>query len=95
MTVMPLPTPQPEPTVPAFEGKPVHGTTVKIVGTIDLDGLVVGMDDIVSLKIEARCISIAHAVDARGDLKRVQTLKTLEAEVTPFVEGQDNGVFRG
>jgi hypothetical protein len=53
------------------------------------------MDDIVRLKVELRCINVGHGVDARGDLKRVQTLKVLEAEITPFVEGVDNGVFRG
>jgi hypothetical protein len=95
VTVMPLPAPDPAPSIPDFEGHQVHSTAVKIVGTIDLADLVVRMDDIVRLKVELRCINVGHGVDARGDLKRVQTLKVLEAEITPFVEGVDNGVFRG
>lgn len=86
-----------EPEIPTFEGKPVHSTKVKLVSStgMEIDNAVLFMDDIACMKVELRCIGIAHLVDAKGDLVRVQTLKVLDADFVPFVEGQDVGIFRG
>lgn len=77
MTVLPV-----SEDIPDFDGKAVYSAAVKIVGALDLADMVVRMDDDLCLFVKLRCVNVAHGVDARGDLKRVQTLKILDAEVT-------------
>lgn len=86
-----------DPEIPAFEGKEVRATKVKLVSSagMEIDNAVLFMDDIACMKVEMRCIGIAHVVDPQGHLVRIQTLKVLDANFVPFVEGQDVGIFRG
>lgn len=72
------------PAIPAFEGKEVHTTKVRLPSLTGLDfgNVVLATDEVVRLVIEARVTGVAHTVNERsGDLERVQTLKALDVQV--------------
>lgn len=68
-------------TVPAFEGHPVDGAIVKFTGKTpldDLDGEIIGVDDVVYAQVAFRCVGVEHKVGDNGLLQRVQTLRSVE-----------------
>lgn len=85
------------PVIPPFEGLDVHATSLKIVNSaaLDLPDVVLRVDDIIHILVEARVMSVNHIVhEASGRLVRMQTAKPLEAKLVPFAEGEDDGVIR-
>lgn len=87
-------------TIPAFEGHPVEGTVVKMSGAApldDLDGQVIGVDDVVQMISQFRCVGIHHKVDeATGNLVRVQVLRPIEMALAPIdpSDPNDTGIVR-
>ena len=72
--------------IPHYEGNPVVGTAIKMSGAIpmdDLEGAVIGIDDVVQLKAQIRCVAVRHEVNAKGDLVRIHVLR-------PFVMVPDS-----
>lgn len=83
-----------------FEGKPVEGARLKVsTATQGLDvDVVLRMDDIVRLVIEARVSGVDHKVNERtGALIRHQSIKVIAAELAPWdpANPDDNGVLHG
>lgn len=87
-------------TIPAFEGHPVEGTLVKMSGSApldDLDGTVIGVDDVVQMISQFRCTGVYHRVDDKsGNLVRVQVLKPIEMALAPIDpnDPNDTGIMR-
>lgn len=99
MTSEPTPI-RPIPPIPAFEGKPVHATTLKITSTTNLEceDQVLHHDDIIRIVVDARVTRVSHDVNEKtGELERVQTAKALDASIVPWNpdDPEDTGVFRG
>lgn len=87
------------PPIPMFEGKPVAGTSLKITSTaaLDVGDLVLKVDDIIRITVDARVSAVHHNVNERtGDLFRVQTVRPLSVEITPWnpEDPNDSGIFR-
>lgn len=85
----------PIPLFPTFEGKDVHASALKIANSavLELTDVVLAMDDIIQIVVEARVNGIDHRVhEASGSLVRVHTAKALNARLVPFNEDYDNGV---
>lgn len=85
------------PAIPDFEGAEVSGTSLKIITStvLDLPDVVLRVDDVVHLIVEARVTSVNHQVHTTsGRLIRLQTAKPFTAQIVPYVEGQDDGVLR-
>lgn len=64
--------------VPYFEGHPVAGTAIKMSGAIpmdDLEGAVIGIDDVVQLICQFLCINVTHVVNKDGELIRTHVLR--------------------
>lgn len=85
--------------IPAFEGRPVDATVVKMSGTVPVDELhdvVLSIDDIVQVRATFRVAAVGHDVDKDGNLIRVQVLKPVEAELHPFDSSDptDEGILR-
>lgn len=87
-------------TIPAFEGRPVDSTVIKVVGSASLDeleGVVLGMDDAVQMLTIYRVTGVDHVVDEKtGNLVRVQKLKAVEAALKPIdpSDPSDDGILR-
>ena len=75
-------------TVPQFEGHPVDAAVVKFTGKVpmdNLDGQVIGVDDIVQAITLFRCVGVRHEVEkSSGLLHRVQLLSPVEMLLQPF-----------
>jgi hypothetical protein len=86
--------------VPAFEGRPVDGVSVRVSGAAPLDDLnqsVLSIDDRVQLVATYTVTGVHHTVDrATGNLLRVQTIKPVEMHLLPFDETDpaDDGIIR-
>ena len=83
MSIEPIPI---RPQIPAFEGKDVATTKVRMSSTLGLDfqNTVLHTDDVVFLVVEARVTGISHQVNERsGELERVQTLKAIDVTLHP------------
>lgn len=85
-------------TVPAFEGHPVDGAIVKMTGKVpldDLDGEIIGMDDLVQTVTMFRCIGVRHEVGANGLIQRVQVLSPIEMARMAFEDQDPNDAEKG
>ena len=86
--------------IPQFEGHPVEGTVVKMSGAApldDLSGEVIGVDDVVQMISQFRCVAVHHKVDEKtGNLVRVQVLRPIEFVLNPIdpSDPNDNGILR-
>jgi hypothetical protein len=86
--------------IPAFEGHPVDATVVKVSGTAPMDDLidvVLGVDDVVQMITQYRCVGVAHAVDDKsGLLTRVHFIKPIEMTLAPIdpSDPSDDGIIR-
>src|SRR3982751_2685459 len=85
--------------IPAFEGHPVDGTSLKISGAIDGDDLnevVVSVDDVVQLRSLYKVVGIYHRVDKSGRLIRDQYLRPIEVQLVPIDPSNpdDEGIMR-
>ena len=85
--------------IPAFEGHPVDATIVKVTGTAPLDDLadvVLGVDDVVQMISQYRCVGVSHAVDDKGPLTRVHHIKPIEMALAPIdpTDPDDEGIIR-
>jgi hypothetical protein len=85
--------------IPAFEGRPVDATQVKVVGSApleDLQDVVLGVDDRVQLVAVYTVTGVHHEVDKNGNLIRIQRIKPAEMHLLPFDENDpsDDGVIR-
>lgn len=88
-------------TIPAFEGRPVDGTLVKMSGAAPmdeaLDGVVLGVDDMVQMTCMFKVVGVFHKVDDKtGSLIRVQIVRPVEMDLTPIdpKDPNDDGVIR-
>lgn len=84
-------------TIPAFEGRPVDGTMVKMSGAAPmdeaLDGQVLGMDDMVQLVSMFQVVGVHHKIDPKtGNLIRVQIIKPIEMTLKPIDPSDPNDV---
>lgn len=80
------PTPSTEPPIPLFEGKLVDGTTLKVTNAsvLDLTDVVLGVDDVIRIVVEARVVGVNHIVhEPSGKLLRVHTAKAYDARLVP------------
>lgn len=86
--------------IPPFEGHPVEATIMKMSGAAPLDELadtVIGVDDVVQMISQFRCIGIDHKVDEKtGHLIRVQLLRPIEFALMPIdpSDPNDDGIIR-
>lgn len=86
--------------IPAFEGRPVDHTVVKMSGTTPLDDLedvTLSIDDCVQMISMFRVVRVDHQVDDKtGKLIRVQTLKPIETALQPLDPNNpdDDGIIR-
>lgn len=86
--------------IPAFEGRPVDHTMVKMVGSApldDLDDVVLSIDDCVQMISMFRVVDVNFKVDEKtGLLIRVQTLKPVETALHPLdpQDPTDDGIIR-
>lgn len=86
--------------IPSFEGHPVDATAVKVKGTAPLDDLidvVLGVDDVVQMISQYRCVGVWHDVDEKsGLLIRVHALKPVEMALLPIdpTDPNDDGIIR-
>ena len=86
--------------IPAFEGHPVDATIVKVTGTAPLDDLtdvVLGVDDVVQMISQYRCVGVSHAVDEKsGLLTRVHHIRPIEMALAPLdpSDPDDDGIIR-
>lgn len=85
--------------VPAFEGHPVDGAIVKMTGKApldDLDGEVIGVDDLVQAVTMFRCVGVGHEVEkSTGLLRRVQLLSPIEMVRMAFEDQDPNDAEKG
>lgn len=88
------------PSIPQFEGLPVHQVRAKISGlsSVDAEDLpVFTVDDRVRLIGEFKCIAVRHIADPKtGDVIREQVLVPIMVDVCPFDpdDPADDGVVR-
>lgn len=86
--------------IPAFENHPVEAAIVKMSGAApldDLDDTVLGVDDVVQMVSQFRCIGVHHKVDDKtGALVRVQVLRPIEMALMPIdpSDPDDDGIIR-
>lgn len=70
---------------------------IKMSGTMLAEGMediVVGVDDVVQVACQFRCVGISHVVEkSTGKLIRVQVLRPIEAALLPFGQA-DQGILR-
>lgn len=83
--------------IPQFEGHPVEGAMIKMSGAMLAEGMediVVGVDDIVQVACQFKCVGIRHEVEnSTGKLVRIQILRPIEAALLPFGNA-DQGILR-
>ena len=87
------------PSIPQFEGLPVHQVKAKISGlsAVDAEDLpIFTVDDRVRLIGEFKCIGVRHVADKNGDIVREQILTPVIVDVCPFdpSDPNDDGVVR-
>jgi hypothetical protein len=85
------------PAIPMFEGKHVDFTTLRFSSSskLELPDVVLHVDDIIQLVVEARVTGVSHdVVERTGQLARVQTAKPLDARLLPFNPEYDDGIVR-
>lgn len=72
--------------LPDFEGQPVHYTRMKLAAVSDLEAGddAVRLDDVVKMYVEGRVTRVDHVVDEAGKLKRVHTIKVVDAVHLPW-----------
>jgi hypothetical protein len=86
--------------IPAFEGHPVDATVVRVSGSAPMDDLsevVLGVDDVVQMITQYRCVGVSHAVDDKtGTLTRVHHIKPIEMALVPIDpnDPNDDGIIR-
>jgi len=86
--------------IPDFEGHPVEATVMKMSGAAPLDDLndtVIGVDDVVQMISQFRCIGVFHKVEEKtGALVRVQVLRPVEFALCPLDPSNpdDDGIIR-
>lgn len=84
--------------IPLFEGHPVEGgTAIKLSGAIpmdELDGVVIGIDDVVQMVATFRCVNVHHNTNGDGQLVRIQVMRPLMMDLHPFELGKDDGIKR-
>jgi hypothetical protein len=88
---------RPVPLIPFFEGKQVDATALKIANSsvLDLTDVVLGMDDVIQIVVEAKVTGVNHVVhEPTGRLIRVHTAKAFDARLMPFNPTYDDGVDR-
>lgn len=71
-----------------FEGKEVVATAITCQGTAKLspeahdpDHRVLTVDDVLTVEMDMKCVSIGYDVDKNGQLVRVQRVKPIEGSV--------------
>lgn len=80
---------------PSFEGHPVAGTAIQMSGAIpmdDLEGSVIGIDDVVQLICQFKCVNVHHKVNKDGELIRTHVLRPvimIPKSLDPDDEGGD------
>lgn len=87
----------PIPMIPMFEGKDVEASALKIANSsvLDLTDVVLGMDDVIKIEVEAKVTGVNHIVhEPTGRLVRVHTAKAFDARIVPFNPTYDDGVDR-
>lgn len=86
--------------IPQFEGHPVDNAIVRVRGTAPLDDLidvVLGVDDVVQMISQYRCVGVYHDVEEKtGLLTRVHMLKPVEMALLPIdpSDPSDDGIIR-
>lgn len=85
--------------IPNFDGKVVDDTAMKFSGlasAIPCGMKVLKIDDVVRITIEGTVTGVSHVVDKDGNLTRIQTIKPLDVEFTPWddTDPTDDGVLR-
>lgn len=86
--------------IPPFEGHPVDGTLVQMSGAApleDLDGEVIGVDDVVQMISQFRCVGVHHKIDKNtGKMVRVQILRPVLMALVPIDpnDPNDTGIKR-
>lgn len=82
--------------IPRYEGHPVQGTAIKMSGAIpmdDLEGAIIGIDDIVQLVAQFKCVAVQHNADKDGNLIRVHVLRPMIMVPHSFDEEDPAGDF--
>jgi hypothetical protein len=86
--------------IPAFEGHPVDASIIRVSGSAPMDDLadvVLGVDDVVQMITQYRCVGVSHAVDEKnGTLTRVHHIKPIEMTLAPIdpSDPEDDGIIR-
>ena len=86
--------------IPAFEGHPVDASVVRVSGSAPMDDLtdvILGVDDVVQMITQYRCVGVSHAVDDKtGTLTRVHHIKPIEMTLAPIdpSDPEDDGIIR-
>lgn len=86
--------------IPHFEGQVVDRAAVRLTGAIPVDAFddttVIGVDDIVQVIAQFRCVGVHHDTDTQGNLVRVQRLRPVSMDLMPFDESNpdDDGILR-
>lgn len=83
--------------MPAFEGRVVAGSSVKLSGALpasELDGQVLGVDDVVYMFATFRCIGVRHTVNEKsGEIIREHTLRPVEMVLAPTDPNDPESAF--
>lgn len=83
--------------LPAFEGSAPDFARIKLTSVSDLEAgedEAHHLDDVVRMFVEGRVVRVDHVVDDKsGKLKRVHTIKVVEAILLPW--DFDTGAFDG
>lgn len=87
------------PSIPQFEGAPVHAAHMKISGNTEIeatDDIVISTDDRVRLVGEYRVTGVRHEVNKDGELVRVQVLKPVLIQLCPWdpSDPKDTGILK-
>lgn len=87
------------PSIPQFEGTPVHAAHMKISGQSSIeatDDIVISVDDRVRLVGEYRVTGIRHTVNDKGEVIREQILKPVLIQLCPWdpSDPKDNGIVK-
>lgn len=70
--------------IPAFESQPVLATKAKVTsaGSLEIDDRVMRMDEMVTLLVQCRVVSVDHKIhEASGAMHRIHTLKAIDSVV--------------
>ncbi len=80
------PIPLPTRPLPDFEGLPVELTRLRLISASDLElsDDPMRIDDVVRLYVEGRVTRVEHVVADNGKIKRVHTVKVVDAITLPW-----------